>query len=347
MADDVPRYLTGRYFPAGTSASLEGKLENRNSRLVFIQPSSAEELPVEFRELGDRLADLPRKIYFQDGSVFECADNDAVDLAFATTGQFSSHLTKAEGSLKFVVIAVIATVVVLAGLFRYGLPAAASFAAWATPTSAVALIDQGALDTVDRVFFNPSEMSDENQQKYSSIFDELVEASGRDDLPLQLLFRDGGRLGANAVALPGGTIILTDQLAELAESDDEVAGVLAHEIGHVVDQHSLRQIYRAAGIAFMAAVVIGDSSQLVDNVVGQAALLDTSSYSRQFETDADAYSVDLMLKTGRDPVAFVDLIDRIFEDAGIDGKDTGWLDTHPGNEDRREQVLREVERQKD
>jgi predicted Zn-dependent protease len=158
-----------------------------------------------------------------------------------------------------------------------------------------------------------------------------------------LEFRDGGRLGANAIALPGGTIILTDQLVALAKSEDEIAGVLAHEIGHVTERHSLRQIYRALGIGFMAAVIIGDTSQLLDNVIAQAAVLDTLSYSRQFERDADAKSVELMTAAGRDPVAFISLLDRIFEKAGVDSDDAGWLSTHPGNENRREEVQKKID----
>ena len=207
----------------------------------------------------------------------------------------------------------------------------ASFAAWATPTSVVALIDEGALDTVDRAVFEPSTMKESARERYRQLFAELVAASGQDPASLRLLFRDGGRMGANAVALPGGTIILTDQLAKLAKNDNEVAGVLAHEIGHVIDRHSLRQIYRALGIGFMIVIVIGDTSQLLDNVVSQLALLDTLSYSRQFETDADTVSVEIMLKTGRDPLAFVDLLERIFASTGVDANETNWLATHPGN----------------
>ena len=60
-------------------------------------------------------------------------------------------------------------------------------------------------------------------------------------------------------ALPGGTVILTDQLVALAKNDDEIAGVLAHEIGHVKHRHSLKQLYRVLGIGFMISVIGGDS----------------------------------------------------------------------------------------
>ena len=152
-----------------------------------------------------------------------------------------------------------------------------------------------------------------------------------------MLFRDGGALGANAFALPGGTIVITDQLIELAENDDEIAGVLAHEIAHVQNRHSLQQIYRVLGIGFMIGIIGGDSSQIIDDVVTQAAALQQLAYTREFEEDADRRSVEIMVAAGRDPTAFVDLLDRITGKARAE-RDTGWLSTHPGNRDRRKAV---------
>jgi predicted Zn-dependent protease len=152
-----------------------------------------------------------------------------------------------------------------------------------------------------------------------------------------LILRDGGRLDANAFALPGGTIVVTDQLVKLAQSEDEYAGVLAHEIGHVQNRHQLQQIYRLLGISFMIGLIGGDSSQIIDQVIGQAATLQSLAYSREFENDADKRSVEIMVKAGRNPVAFVALLERITKD--IPGtKRTNWLSTHPGNEDRRKSV---------
>ncbi|MEL7428685.1 MAG: M48 family metallopeptidase [Pseudomonadota bacterium] len=339
----MPDQIKGRYFAAGGSKSTDATLRDGGDTLVVTVVETGEEFDLTFSEVGDRLGNLPRKIYFTDGSVFESADNDAVDLALGKNTHFATRLTRAEGSSRFAIIAVVLTVALVAAIYRWGIPAMAMVASWATPTSVVMIINNQTLDTVDRTLFAPSELDVEKRETYTKIFKDLVEASRNTDYPFKLEFRDGGRLGANAIALPGGTVVLTDQLVALAETEDEIAGVLAHEIGHVTERHSLRQIYRALGIAFMAAVIIGDTSQLLDNVVAQAAVLDTLSYSRQFERDADAESVELMIATGRDPRAFVDLLDRIFEAAGVDSNEAGWLSTHPGNENRREEVERKIE----
>lgn len=339
----TPTEMEGRYFAQDTSQAYEAKLTNSALGIRLIVPEINLDVAVEIEEIGDRLGNIPRKVKFVDMGVFECADNDGVDTFLGRENHFASKLSKAEGSYKFVFIAVIATFISIFGIYRYGLPAAASFAANVTPTGVIELIDENTKKTVDQVLFSESKLSTERKQELSDLFEELVEISGQTEPPMKLEFRDGGRLGANAIALPGGTIILTDQLEALVENDDEIAGVFAHEIGHVEHKHSLKQIYRALGVAFMIAVIGGESDQIVEEVLGAAVLIDSFSYTRDFETESDLHSVEVMLEAGRDPVAFVDLLDRLLQSHGIeikegDDPDTGWLSTHPGNKDRRADV---------
>ena len=82
---------------------------------------------------------------------------------------------------------------------------------------------------------------------------------------------------------------------------------------------------------------------IVDDVVTQATALQTFSYTRQYEADADLRSVGMMVQAGRNPIAFVDLLDRITKEKGASGK-TGWFDTHPGTNDRRDSVTKEAVR---
>ena len=110
------------------------------------------------------------KITFQDGSVFECSDNDAVDTFFGHGDSFFSRLNRAEASWKFVGFAVVATVVLLVGIYRYGLPAMASAAASVTPASVSKLIDAGALDTVDRVLFSESKLEETRKDRAQRTF---------------------------------------------------------------------------------------------------------------------------------------------------------------------------------
>ena len=326
--------IEGRYFQPEAARAEPARLWGERGDLrLMVGDDETVHRPV-LVSVSDRLGNVPRKLTFADGGVFEALPDADVDSLLDSHGSFFTRLSRLEASWKFVAVACVATLLLLAGLYRYGLPALAAGAAAVTPNIVVQSMDKGTLETVDRLLLSQTKTSAARQSEVKALFDDVAKASGHVDPPLNLLFRNGGRVGANAFALPGGTIVITDELIKLAKSDDEIAGVLAHEIGHVAGQHSLKQLYRVLGISFMIGVIGGDSGQLVDDVVSQASALQTFAYTRQFEADADRQSVETMIRAGRNPLAFVDLLDRIGNDRpGSD--ETGWLDTHPGNKDRR------------
>ncbi len=338
--------IDGRYFPPGQSRAIPARISG-NRLAVVLEAEGEAPRRLDLVSVTEPLGSVPRKFNFSDGSVFEAASGANVDAFMGSGASFFARLTRLEGHRGFVVVAVFLTIPAVAGFPRWGLPAVAWGASEVTPGVVLEAMDYGATDTVDRVFFSPSALTPQRQQELRAMFDELATISGQVSPPLSLHFRASPVIGPNAFALPGGTVILTDELVEIARHDDEIAGVLAHEIGHVQGRHGLRQIYQALGLAMMITVVVGDASQLIDNVVAQASALQTIAYTRAFEADADARSVAIMVKAGRNPVAFVDLLDRIVSDMAkrgmgdeASGKKTGWLSTHPGTQDRRAEVER-------
>ena len=134
----------------------------------------------------------------------------------------------------------------------------------------------------------------------------------------------------NAFALPGGHIYAFQGLIDRAQSPDEVAGVLAHEIGHVAHRDGTRTVLQAAGLSFLFGMMLGD---FVGGgaVVIAAKTVVRSAYSRQVEMSADIYSVGLMRKIGADPRALATILARVTAD-----KDEGIkiLADHPDTKDR-------------
>ena len=329
--------IDGRYFSPLQSGSLPARLWGVSGDLRLQVEGEAQVRCPRLVLLSDKLGAVPRKFTFADGSVFEAPAQADVDSLMASHGSFFSMLSRLEASRSFVAFAAIGVLLLLTGTYRFGVPLMASGAAAITPSIAVELMEQGTLQTLDKLFFSPAAIDAGRQREVQAVFDDLAKVSRQSEPPLQLLFRDGGPIDANALALPGGTIVITDQLIRLATNDDEIAGVLAHEIGHVQNRHQLKQIYRLLGISFMIGLIGGDSSQIIDQVVGQAAAIQSLAYTREFEADADRRSVEIMSEAGRNPLAFVALLDRITK--GSPGsKNTGWLSTHPGTDDRRQSV---------
>jgi Zn-dependent protease with chaperone function len=115
---------------------------------------------------------------------------------------------------------------------------------------------------------------------------------------------------SNAFAIPGGHIFVFEGLIDKASSADELAGVLAHEIGHVAHRDGTRAILQQAGLSFLFGMMLGDFVGGGAVIVAARAVL-KSSYSREQEAAADAYGVALMRKAGGDPRALGTLLGKI------------------------------------
>jgi len=138
------------------------------------------------------------------------------------------------------------------------------------------------------------------------------------------------RSEANAIALPGGRIYVFQGLIDKSETPDELAGVLAHEIGHVARRDGTRSVLQAAGLSFLFGMLLGDFVGGGAVVIVAKTVLQ-SRYSRAVETAADAFSVDLMIRVAGDPHALAVILKRIAGE--LDGWSKLLLD-HPETKDR-------------
>ncbi|GKQ54168.1 M48 family metallopeptidase [Bradyrhizobium sp. Ce-3] len=135
----------------------------------------------------------------------------------------------------------------------------------------------------------------------------------------------------NAFALPGGKVFLFDGLLEKAENPDEIAGVLAHELGHLRHRDSMRELIHNGGTSFLIGLLFGD-------VTGSGALifasrsLVTSSYSREAESNADTFAIETMHSLGRPAKPMGELMFRVTGKEG--GKGLSLVSSHPLTEDR-------------
>jgi beta-barrel assembly-enhancing protease len=151
----------------------------------------------------------------------------------------------------------------------------------------------------------------------------------------------------NAFAAPGGRIILTRGLINEASTPDEVAGVLAHEFGHVYHLHPEAQLVRIFGLQILASTVSGGTSgDLVTSAAGLAALL---RYTREAEREADLFAREVMTKASVDPLGLKAFFEKLLKLEGgkpADEKgESSALDrignvfsTHPGTDERIKEI---------
>lgn len=141
----------------------------------------------------------------------------------------------------------------------------------------------------------------------------------------------------NAFALPGGKVYLLSGLLDKAESQDEIAGVLAHELGHLEHRDHLRRIIATGGAALIVGLIFGDitgGSAMI--VVGNSLL--SAAYSRENESEADAFAAQAMGALGRPAEPMGALLVRITGEK--DGGSLSILQDHPLSEDRLERLAK-------
>lgn len=148
----------------------------------------------------------------------------------------------------------------------------------------------------------------------------------------------------NAFALPGGQIVLFSGLIDKAGAADEVASVLAHEIGHEVLRHPLQALIRHVGVGIVAELLTGDGGGVAGAVGEWAGLLLLLSYSRDMEREADAYGRSLLRRSRIGTAGMARFFERLdAEDPNIFGRmgDLGaLLSTHPDPHSRSEEAER-------
>lgn len=161
-------------------------------------------------------------------------------------------------------------------------------------------------------------------------FDKLVGQLERAAaLPIPLRIAVVRRSEANAIALPGGFIYVFQGLIEKSRDPHELAGVIAHEIGHVANRDGTRSVLQAAGLSFLFGMLLGDFVGGGAVIIATKVLLQ-SSYSRDVEAFADAFAVQLMTDVGGDPRALGTILQRIAgTHAGL-----AFLQDHPVTKDR-------------
>ena len=191
----------------------------------------------------------------------------------------------------------------------------------------------GVLQEVADAVLAPSALDAERQQALVYRFASLT-VPGDTRPAFRILFRDGRRLGANALALPDGTLVVTDQLVRLADDDAQILAVLAHELGHVERRHSLRMLIQTSVVGLVMAWYIGDVSGLA---AGLPTLLLQAGYSREHEREADRYAADLLRLNGLSPRLLADMLEKLEAAQGGDGatmSGLGYLSSHPSNRER-------------
>lgn len=208
-----------------------------------------------------------------------------------------------ERTPSLIIFSVIFVIALGISVLKWGIPYASKTVAFQLPENTLKRLGDQAQSYVLNMT-EPSQLASGQQQLIRAQYLNKI-AQGH---PAKIIFRQGEKLGANALALPNNTIIITDELVGLTHSDQEILGVLAHEQGHLMQRHSLQQGLSSLGFSVLYIAMTGDSSDLL--MALPVAVLG-AGYSRKFEKEADLFALHVMHKQNIEVSHFANFLQRL------------------------------------
>lgn len=249
--------------------------------------------------------------------------------------RLDEHQTSRRGIAKIVGWSVAAAVSIVC-VVLFGVPLAADRLAPLVPKPIERRIGDASEVQVKTIFGRNACEDPAGKAAFTKLVNRLRDAAGLDDdamtagvLPTSV---------PNAFALPGGKVYVLRGLLDKAENPDEIAGIIAHELGHLKHHDNMRGLIYNGGTSFLIGLLFGD-------VTGSSAVIFASrsvveaSYSREAETAADTFAIEIMHKLGRSPRPAAELMFRITGKEG--GGLTSILASHPLTEDRLARMTKE------
>lgn len=283
--------------------------------------------------VSDRLAHVPRFLYLPRQRTIETPDNAAVDalLAAQQRGDVAQIVHRLESHARLAAVATVLIVAITAAAIWWGGPVLARRTAQAVPADIERRAGQASLITLNS-WLSPSQLDRAGRRRAQAQLDRLTQAGAFAGKP-ELVFRSMGGNFPNAFALPGGVIVVSDELVALA-NDDELAAVFAHEVAHWQRRHALQSVLRNSAALLVVSTVTGDLSTLTTFAGTIPMQLLQRGYSREFETEADADAVRLLVRARIDPASFASILEKLENARPATGQDFSYLSTHPGTADR-------------
>lgn len=325
--------LSGRYFDGRSPEASAATLIWGGRQASLIGERVSARYALDRLDVSPRIGDAARFVAFPDGGQLQCADDPALDAL--PHGNFSEGLVAwLEQRTAVAVAALVISVALLAAGYLAGLPWLAERVAPHLPPAVERQIGDEAVHWLDRSgWFTPSQLQPEVRTLLLQRFAEMTRGLPR-QASYRLLFRRGGRIGANALAMPGGAIVLTDELVQLSKSPEEVLAVLAHEAGHVEGRHALRHLLQDSAVAATLAAVTADAATLSSAVAGLPVLLAQARYSREFEAEADEFAFALLARNGISPERFAEIMARLEQQHRGEPGASDFLASHPASPER-------------
>lgn len=340
--------LAASYFDGRSAQAHAVTLRLADGVLHIVAADSQEVLrSVQMRDVQwpERTRHGKRVAHLAGGGLVQTDDTVAWDTWVAANGQHESLVVKMQQSWRTVLASAVILICLIGAVYAWGLPLLSDVLVEATPASVDQSLGEAALTAVDAQLMAPTQLSADEQSRIQEAWKQVVAAQAPEQVPQwELVFRKS-KIGPNAFALPGGTMVMTDEMVKLVDGDTQVlSAILGHELGHLQHRDSLRMLIQVGVLGSISSVALGDFSSVMATV---PVLLGQAGYSREAEHAADVYSVQVMKAAHISPAVMVVMFDKMAErnrekakGAAKDGdaEEPSWLGiafaSHPADAER-------------
>lgn len=314
----------GQYLDGISSNAHSVEVAFADGNLSIQDDRFAKSAPINALQVSARLGRLPRTVTLPDGSLVVLPDSIFLSQQLQEETSYLRHL---ESTTLYSVVGVMLLFACAWGFYVALLP-------WLSDTLAreISIEMQGRLsnDNLEqmdvRMVWKSSTMNEKQQSSLRSQIEGRLGSVALNAVDIQ--FRESALLGANAFALPGSKIVITDKLVDIL-SRDELAAVVAHELGHLHHQHNARMLVRQLGLSGVLGLLMGFRGSN-DLLMGTAQTLGQAKYSREFEVEADAFSTELMKAMNMSPCLLASALLKLEMASQSEPRSlTAWFSSHP------------------
>jgi len=335
--------VEGTYSPNRSARQLRATVRFTQSQIELVTEDSITRFDSSQYLPEPPVPGVASNLRFSDGGQFA---PDDPNVRWPSTSVFDQLVAKAEMNLAAVVVSLLLIPLCTYALIFKAIPAAAFGIATALPEDVIYAVGEQSYVALDKLFFEPSQLPQSEREQLTESWIEILNKLKLNEEKYQLLFANSERLGANALALPHGKIILTDELvALLKDKPDAITAVMLHEIGHVDKHHGLKLAIQGASTTVMISLIFGDIEILGEIILGAGGTLLQAKFSQNMESEADAFAFEHLNRLGKSPTALSEALTQISKSHNIDSeseKFLQYLSSHPSTADRVRAALEAV-----
>lgn len=296
--------VRGTWFGGGHSRGSPARLRWSAAGMAVITEDGLQlSVDREKIQVSSPLPGTPTRIAFGGKESFVTEDEYGVERLRESLALTAGVANRIERHMPAVIAAAALVIALLAGLAFWGVPALAARLALTVPEEVSAQVSAALMSQLD-FFLEPSRIAPDRQRELEDYFRSHGEIA-------TIEFREAGRFGANAVALGVTMVAFSDELVNLAESDEELLAVYFHELGHARLRHVEQNVFRSSAWLVMITVLTGDIGAVGELLVGLPLSVGLSANSREFEREADAYAVDRLIEAGLSPIHLATILRKL------------------------------------